>query len=293
MCRALFVFAVVAGCLNASTGTFYSIPSGFSDGDGPVSGTVLFGLSNCVTGSSPSCTLNIAITDTEANPKGAGQLLSGLSFLLQNAGTTLPDIGTLSDTINNDSNGNGTGGAVTVLSASLTTTTTTSKPGTWQFGTVSQEGQGKAGFDLTTLTGGSPENMIIGPGPYTNANSSITGHSPSLAGTVDFSISDFPGLTTSTVLSDVNFFFGTGPDASEALTCTSGCSGTISTGVITATPEPFSLFLAGGALIAIGLLRRRSPHRPDSDTGQGDPASVDHSLSFEQLRLREKNSIPG
>jgi len=250
--RALLVFGVLAGSLSANS--IYVIPSGFTDSDGPVSGSAVFSVSDCVAGVNPSCTLNIAITDTQANPTGAGQLISGLSFQLLNAGTPLSGTGTLSGSINNDSNGDGTGGAVTVVNPDLSTSTTTTTPARWKFGTVAQQGQGSAGFDLTTLTGGSPQYMIMGPGPYSSANSSVTGHSPSLAGTVDFSITGFSGLTASTSLSAVEFFFGTGPDASKGLTCTSNC-GSIGG---TATPEPFSLALAGGGLCALGFLRRRA-----------------------------------
>lgn len=238
--------------------TAWSILSGASDSDGALAGYANFYLSDCVTGPTASCTLNIAITNTEVNPKSAGQLISGLSFQLMNAGTALPATGTLSDTINNDSNGNGTGGAVTVVNSDLSTSSTTTTPTRWDFGTVAQMGQGVAGFDLTTLTGGSPKYMIMAAGPDNNVNASVTGHSPTLMGTVDFQIVGMAGLTTSTVLSSVNFYFGTGPDAHYGGTCTSGC-GTISTGGQQgAVPEPFSFVLAAGGLIAVAFRRRLS-----------------------------------
>jgi MYXO-CTERM domain-containing protein len=246
------------GCLQASTA--WSIPAGSHDNDGALSGYVNFYLSDCVTGPTSSCTLNVAITNTQVNPKAAGQLISGLSFQLLNAGTSLPATGTLSDTINNNSNGDGTGGAVTVMNSNKTTTTTTTTPARWDFGTVAQMGQGVAGFDLTTLTGGKPYYMIMAAGPDNNANSSITTHSPTLMGTVDFEITNMVGLTTSTVLSNVNFYFGTGPDTHVAGVCTSGC-GTISTTGATppppSVPEPFSFALAGSGLIGLAVLRRR------------------------------------
>src|SRR6185312_8954518 len=198
------------GCLHASTA--WSIPAGAHDSDGALAGYVNFYLSDCVTGPTSSCTLNIAITNTEVNPTSAGQLISGLSFQLLNAGTSLPATGTLSDAINNNSNGSGTGGAVTVMNSDKSTTTTTVTPARWDFGTVAQMGQGVAGFDLTTLTGGRPLDMIMAAGPDSNINPSITGHSPTLVGTVDFQITGMVGLTTSTVLDSVNFYFGTGPD---------------------------------------------------------------------------------
>jgi MYXO-CTERM domain-containing protein len=246
------------GCLQAATA--WSIPAGASDSDGAISGYANFYISDCVTGPTSSCTLNIAITNTQVNPNAAGQLISGLSFQLLNAGTALPATGTLSNAINNNSNGDGTGGAVTVMNSDKTTTTTTTTPERWDFGTVAQMGQGVAGFDLTTLTGGKPLDMIMAAGSDSNANPSITGHSPTLMGTVDFEITGMVGLTTSTVLSNVNFYMGTGPDYHIAGLCTSGC-GTISTTGATpppSAPEPFSLALAGSGLLALALLRRRS-----------------------------------
>lgn len=255
-----FILGVLlcGGCLHAATA--WTVPAGASDKDGAISGYANFYISDCVTGPTSSCTLNIAITNTQVNPKSAGQLISGLSFQLLNAGTSLPATGVLSDAINNNSNGDGTGGAVTVMNGNKTTTTTTTTPARWDFGTVAQMGQGVAGFDLSTLTGGKPLDMIMAAGPDTAANSSITGHSPTLMGTVDFQITGMVGLTTSTILSNVNFYFGTGPDYHIAGLCTSDC-GTIPTAGAPpppgSVPEPFSFALAGGGLLGLALLRRR------------------------------------
>jgi hypothetical protein len=207
----------------------WSTASGATGADGPVAATVTFSLSSCIIG---SCSLNIAITNLEANPTAAGQLISDLSFVLANGSTKLTSPGSLSNTISN-----GSGGSVTVLDSSFNATTTTTLPTTWQFGSSG------SGFLLNDLTGGSPANMIIGPGPYTNANPSITGHSPSLAGTVLFTITGFSGLKSTTLISDVEFSFGTGPDS-------------FSPGELP-TPEPVSFVLAATGLIGIYFFRRR------------------------------------
>jgi MYXO-CTERM domain-containing protein len=240
------------GCLQASTA--WSVPTGAQDSaNEAVAGYANFYLSDCVTGPTSSCTLNIAITNTEANATSAGQLISGLSFQLLNAGTSLPATGTLSDAINNNSNGNGTGGAVTVRNNDGSTTTTTATPDRWDLGA------GGGGFYLTTLSGSKPRYLIMADGADSNANASIYQHSPSLVGTVDFEITDIVGLTTSTVLSNVKFYFGTGPETTLSGVCTADC-GTITTTGATppSVPEPFSLMLAGSGLLALGLLRRRS-----------------------------------
>lgn len=257
--KVLIISAVAAGCLSASTA--YTLPGGSSDVDGAIAGNVEFFVSNC-NGSGANCTLNVEITSTEqVHTGGAGQLISGVSFTLMNAGTDLTALGTVGSTISN-----GSGGAVTVVNSDGSTTTTTTTPGTWQdISTPGGAGSGK--FDLTTLSGGSPQDMIIGPGPYTNLNSSISGHSPSLEGTVEFTITGITGLTTSTDLRNVSILMGTGPDATESsLTCTAQNGGSCSSGVLgttgaSSTPEPFSFLLAGGGLIGISFFRRRSAHR--------------------------------
>jgi hypothetical protein len=59
--------------------------------------------------------------------------------------------------------------------------------------------------------GGKPIDLIIGTGPYTNANSSIIVHDPSIQGTGTFALSAL-GVTASTQVTGVIFSFGTGPD---------------------------------------------------------------------------------
>jgi hypothetical protein len=70
-------------------------------------------------------------------------------------------------------------------------------------------------ISLTTLTGGTPDLLIIGPGAkgtglYSNANPSITGnHNPSVLDAATFTIA-IAGITSSSKLSDVSLLFGTG-----------------------------------------------------------------------------------
>ncbi|MEO7142540.1 MAG: PEP-CTERM sorting domain-containing protein [Bryobacteraceae bacterium] len=242
--KTLIALIVGTGCLSAST--IYLTPTGASDGDGPLSAQVAFSLSHCVM-SPAACTLDIAITNNQASPNAAGQLISDLTFALANGTTELNSPGTLQTTFNSSV------GTVTLAGSThnLTATTgSTTSVGNWQFSFENNA----SGFLLNDLTGGQPKDMIIGPGPYTNGNASLTNFNPSYTGTVDFTINNFAGLSSSTTLSNVVASFGTGPDGFSTLACSTGCSGTIQGGQV---PEPFSLLLVSGGLLGIGLLRRR------------------------------------
>jgi PEP-CTERM motif len=102
---------------------------------------------------------------------------------------------------------------------------------------VNQQGENVA-------PGGKPDDLIIGPGPY-SVNSSVTQHQPEIqdTGTFDLTLS---GITSATTVKSVTFLFGTGSDDGPPL---NGTSVTI--------PEPDTLVLMGSALLAVGILRRR------------------------------------
>lgn len=126
--------------------------------------------------------------------------------------------------------------------------------GIWHHTRAECRRYGGAGYFLNDLTGGQPENLIIGPGPYTNANASIDNFQPSLAGEVVFEIDGVTGLNASTKVSSVELSFGTKPDGYSTLDCTTDCGGGTLGGE---TPEPMSLGLAGAGLLGLGLLKRR------------------------------------
>jgi len=242
--RLLLLSALLATSLSADTS--YAIANGATDSGGNISGTVDFSLS-C----SSTCALDILIGGAEANPTSAAQLISGLTFDLSDSGTPLSvGAASVSGTINN-----GSGGMVNVIDNKGNVSQTNATPGRW--------GIEKSGgdFEFTTLTGGAPKYMIMGPGPYTNENSSITkNHSPNLAGPVEFSIVGISGLNSSTVVSNVKILMGTQPDAIVAqLSCSGDCGTPILNqgGSSPSTPEPFSFLLAGSALGAFALIRRR------------------------------------
>ena len=178
--------------------------------------------------------LTIVLTDTQANPRSAGDLLSSIEV------TPSGSLGTPSLTSQN---------------SDLITVTSNTGPYTITPGPATDWGVGTSGGQIVLETAGpfaqpmQPINMIIGPtdasGNYSNASSSITdGHfSPYINGTGTFVIAD-SAITTDTLISAVTFNFGTGPD-------------TFLPGVPShPVSEPASLLLLGSGLIGLGMLRK-------------------------------------
>ena len=192
--------------------------SGTAGGEA-VSGTLVFTVSS-------AGTLTVSITDNQANPTDVGQLISDLSFVCSTCGSSSLT-GSSGQEVSISSN-------IATLGSSVTTE--------WGLSTSGST------IVLSALGSGQPDDLIIGPGPYTNANGSINGngpHNPFLDGTVTFTLS-VSGLTSVNQLSNVIVSFGT----------TAGDD--LSVGTPTPTPEPSSLILLGTGLLGLGAeLRRR------------------------------------
>jgi hypothetical protein len=176
-------------------------------------------------------TLTITLVNLEANPTDVAQAISDLSFGLSSGQTSgsLTSSSGIERTVN--SNGTFTDGAVPV-----------------------DTGWSLAGLSLDVLgTPIGPAHLVIGPpGPgsnYSNANGSIAGngpHNPFLEGDVSFTI-NIPGLTANDSVNSATFSFGT--------------SGNVNVpGVVVPPVVPdggATLILLGGAVSALGLIRRK------------------------------------
>jgi hypothetical protein len=193
--------------------------------------------------------LTVVLTDTEANPRSAGDLLSSIEI-------------TPSGTVGSPTLSSQTGTLITVASNTGPYSTSPGPPNHWGVGISTTHCEtGTSCIALETAgpfaVGGAPINMIIGPpdasGNYSNGNASVVnGHfSPYIDGTGTFVISD-SSITATTTIAGVTFDFGTGPD-------------TFLAGV--AVPAPrighglFVLLAIGGVLFGGKLLESLKKHR--------------------------------
>jgi hypothetical protein len=202
-------------------------PAGSSTGGGPVSAQAVFTTS--------LNTLNIVLTNLQANPTDVAQNLSDLSFTLSTGQTT------------------GT------LTSSSGMERTVNKGGTFTDGSVVSTGWqlGTSPLELDVLgTPVGPAHLIIGPpgasNLYSNANGSIAGngpHNPFLTGPVMFTL-DIPGVTVDSTVTAATFSFGT--------TAGINVPGMVPHPFV---PEPSSLMLVGVAVAGLAVRhgRRRRP----------------------------------
>jgi hypothetical protein len=219
---ALTTAALLLGAGPASAAIFNATASG-TGSDGPLSASAT------ITTSLNS--IAVSLSSLINNPTSAGQEVSDISFILSNTPTSLSLTSQSGVLINI-----GAGGTVTPVAGS---------PTHWGVSltgsTVLLETAGSA------AVGGQPIDLIIGTGPFTNANASIIQHNPSIDGTGTFTLSAL-GVTANTAISGVIFSFGTGPD-------------TFLPGTVRAVPEisTWAMMVLGFAGIGFLAYRRRSP----------------------------------
>ncbi len=216
------MFVLSVGLMMASTVT-YQTPTGSTSGGQPVSASATITTLNG--------TISVTLTNLLANPVSASSLLSDLFFTLDfTPGTALNTTTTPTATLI-DLHGDSTVG-VAIDPWKLTSS-----------GNV---------FHLDSLPG-DPDQTIIGPGPYTNANPSITGdpHNPLIDRTATFSFA-VAGVTDQTKITAATFSFGTEAGSNvTGQTCSGDCTVTTQS-----TPEPMSMFLVGAGLLVAGCFRK-------------------------------------
>jgi hypothetical protein len=208
----LFVLGLFAVSVQSAQAITIGTPSGYTLSGLPVNATASFTLNE---GS-----ISLTLTNLQQNPTSIAQLISGITFNVSGASGS----GGLT-TVNS--------GLVSTISAGGSYTAGVSDPLTrW---TASQL---ETLITLTTLSGGTPNRLIIGPAGYSNANPSITGvHNPSVLESATFNIT-IPGVTSTSTLSNVTFLFGSGPTAVPV-------------------PIPGALLLFGPGVAGLIALRRR------------------------------------
>jgi hypothetical protein len=220
---ATFALVVV---LSARGQTFIT-PSGSVAGGQPVDASATFTLG--------SGTLDLTLTNLEANPTSVVQNLSDFSFTLSNltggllTGASSPALRTVAaDGTFTDAAGPSTPAAVG-----------------WVFSSSGSN------YTLEVLSGtghAGPAHTLIGPpgggGTYSNANGSIAGNGPHNA-FLDQSITfvfSIPGLSTSTEILNPTFSFGTTPGVD------------VVGEPLAATPEPATILLVLGGMLAVVIM---------------------------------------
>jgi hypothetical protein len=171
--------------------------------------------------------LTLTLQDTVVNPGDVAFNLSGFMFTLTGAtGGTLVSSSGQERTV--AANGTFTNGSTVATG--------------WVFSASSGT------FTVNDLAGGGagPAHTLIGApngsNVYSNANSSIAGngpHNPFLDNVITFNFSFSGGVNADTRPTNIQWQFGTTPGFSSSV------------------PEPVSLSLVGGGLLALGLFRKR------------------------------------
>lgn len=228
--RKILLLAACSACIaSADTMIFQTPPGSTISGSGSVAARAYF-----TTGAG---TLTISLVDLLANPTDDGQTISDLEFQV---------VGGLSGTTTMTSD---IGQTITIGGGTGTTGTTGTA--NWGFGAYN------SGFITCIICPTSPlsqppnptappSDLIVGPGPYSNANASFTSHDPYINQTLTITISNM-NITTTTQISNVVFSFGTQFGSTV--------------GGIVLTPEPSGALLLSLMIVPFAVWRLRSGAR--------------------------------
>lgn len=240
----LAIFAMAASRTAASTVTYQTPNGAFVLAD---DNTTHLNVNAKATLTTSNDTINIKIENFQANPLEVKQIVYALLFKIGdgtlNAGT-LSSWSGLSRTIDSAGNNPFTDAGIV-----------TSPADSW---TLYTDG---LALHLDALGTGQPQYGIIGgpnpgdPSHYTNANGSIAGngpHNPFFALSADFVLS-VPGVTSDSLITAVQFSFGTAQDASRRVV-----NGNAPT---SAVPEPSAYVLGLIGLAGLGCVAWRKKYR--------------------------------
>src|SRR5215470_15769585 len=210
--------ALGAACVAASAGSAQAASFNFSNSGTPPCSEACSATATITTGAG---TLTVVLTNTQANPRSAGDLLSSIEITLTGSQGT--------PTLSSQA-----GALINVTPGAASGTPVAGSPTHWGVGVSSSNCTGGASCIALETAGPfaqpmAPINMIIGPAPYTNSNASIGNFNPYINGTGTFVIND-SAVTAATTIAGVTFDFGTTPDTFQP--------GTL-------VPEPNSLVLLG------------------------------------------------
>jgi len=222
----VFAVAIAIFALPVHASQIFVTPAGATTSGGAVSAQATF--------TAGAGSLTITLQNLLVNPKDVAQLLSDLDFAIPlTASTTLTSSATF---IN--------------VNADHTTTAGGSGPTGWVFSALT--GNHYTLCDICTGAAG-PSNLIIGPGPYGNANGSIAGndpHNPFINQTATFILTN-SSITPNSLVGDVVFSFGT--------TAGIDVPGVPQQNDTPGVPEPTTASLAGLAVLLgiVGRLRQK------------------------------------
>jgi hypothetical protein len=222
-------------CGAADAATLWTF-TGNSAADGAVKGTALINL--------VGNTLTVDLTSLLNNPTSDGQELSGVAIKLSSLASTT-SLTTKTGTEINILAGGGTSTADNVIQ---------------HWGTALSGGSIYLATAGVGALGGKPVDLIIGAGPYTNANASIRGKNPSILNTGHFVLT-LTGLGSGVTVTGVNLGFGTSGTDYHTATCSLPTGGTCdSGGPGTAVPEPatWAMMILGFGGVGAMIRRRRT-----------------------------------